>query len=490
MSKQALRRRRLLAVVTGGLIGLLVLAAVGAGIAASQFAEPGRIARNVTIEGVPVAGLTPQEAVGRLLEQWVPQLPQEIALTAGEGKWLLSPAELGSKLLLEQATDEAMQVGRRGGFLERLKERLGTWRQSHEVRVRCAVDESRLSQRLVELAQAVDLEPQNATVKVEGDQVTPLPGQKGRRLDLERSKQALRAALQDPAAGQVALVVEEQEPAITVDDLKHFDAVLSSYTTHYSTGQANRAHNIELAVKALNGTVIKPGQVFSLNEVLGPRQPEFGYKEAVTFIGGEISSSSGGGVCQISTTVYNAALLANMQMLRRSHHSMPVHYVPVGRDATVFYGQIDLQFSNPLTYPVLVLASADEGALTVRFLGYHEDDCDVEILRSGITSLPFETQETPDLLLEEGQRQVEKKGRSGYRVTVTRVVSKNGQEVAREVLHSDTYRPQAEAVRVGTKPKQGAPTGPPSGLGTTPTPATRPGVGAGPSSPGPPTVAH
>lgn len=461
MSEQSLRRRRKLAALTGGLIGLLALAALGVGIGASQFAQPDRIARNVTIQGVSVEGLSEAEAVSRVMEQWVRHLPQEIALTASPDKWLLSPQELGSKLLLEEAAGRAMQVGRRGGLLERTKERLRTWRRNHDIRVECAIDETRLTERLVELTQLVDRQPQNATVEVEGDKVTPIPGKKGRRLDLEQSKQALVTALQDPTVAQAALVVEEQEPAITVDDLEHFDTVLASYTTHYNTGQRNRSHNIELAVKALDRTLVKPGEEFSLNEVLGPRQPEFGYKEAVTFIAGEISSSSGGGVCQISTTVYNAALLANMEMLQRSHHSMPVHYVPIGRDATVFYGQIDLKFRNSLAHPILVLATAEKGSLTVKFLGYHEDDYDVEILRSGVSVLPFETKETEDPELAEGQREVEKKGRKGYRVTVTRVVKKDGEEVAREGLHTDTYRPQAEVVRVGTKRPEEAAEGPP-----------------------------
>lgn len=471
MSDPILRRRRRLAALTGGLLGLLVLVVLGVAIAASQFAQPGRIARNVTIEGVAVAGLTPEEAVSRVMAEWVRHLPQEIGLAAGSDKWMLSPQELGSKLLLQQAGAQAMQVGRRGGLLERTRERLVTWWQTHQVRVECAIDEAKLTERLVELTQEVDRQPQNATVKVEGDEVTPIAGKKGRRLDLERTKQVLLAALQDPTTSLVPLVVEEQAPTITVDDLKHFDTVLASYTTRYNTGQKNRSHNIELAVKALDRTVVKPGEVFSLNEVLGPRQPEFGYKDAVTFIRGEISSSSGGGVCQISSTVYNGALLANMEMIRRSHHSMPVHYVPMGRDATVFYGQIDLQFKNSLTHPVLILASAAKGELTVEFLGYHEDDYEVEILRSGVSVLPFETKETEDPELEEGKREVDKKGRKGYRVTVTRVVKKDGEEVGRQRLHTDTYRPQAEEVRVGAKGKEEALPEPPSAREGAPPPS-------------------
>jgi hypothetical protein len=128
----------------------------------------------------------------------------------------------------------------------------------------------------------------------------------------------------------------------------------------------------------------------------------------------------------------------------------------MGRDATVFWGLIDLKLENTLTYPVLILASAEGGRLTIRVLGYHADDRDVEILQGPVETIAYKTFEKPDPQLEAGKRVVEKKGRRGFRVTTTRVVRKDGQEVRREVLAHNLYRPYAEVVRVGTKPQADA----------------------------------
>ncbi len=484
------RRLRTFFIIAGALVGLLLVAVVGVAIAASQFAEPGRIARNATIEGIAVSGLTPSEAAARLQAEWVPALPRKVRLVAQatngpapggsagrnaengvDDVWLMAPEDLGRELLLAEAAEQALAIGRTGTLAQRTLARLRTWRRVQDVQVRGTVDEEELNGRLTDLQREVDREPVNARVEVDGEQVRPIRGRAGLKLDVEAARRRLLAALQDPATREVPLPVTVEQPEISADDLQHFDAVLASYTTHFNTGDRNRSHNIRLAAQSLDRQVVLRGKVFSLNEALGPRQPEFGYKDAVTFIAGEISSSSGGGVCQISTTLYNAALLANLKIVRRSHHSMPVHYVPVGRDATVFWGLIDLKFENTLTHPILILASTEGGSLTMRILGYHEDDYDVEILRSGVQTLPYKTFEKPDPKLEAGKREVEKKGRQGYQVTTTRVVRKDGEEIKREVLARDVYRPHAEVVRIGPRPSEGDAASAP-GAGRTGAPAT------------------
>jgi len=253
--------------------------------------------------------------------------------------------------------------------------------------------------------------------------------------------------------------------------------VLGQYTTKFRPHQRDRTHNLRLAAAALNETVIKPGEVLSLNERIGQRLEERGYRPAPIFIEGEVTASTGGGVCQIASTTYNAALLANLDIVERHHHSRPVDYVPTGRDATVYWGQYDLKIRNNLSHAVLLLATVGESSLTMKFLGAAEDDYDVEITRSGLTRIGYSTQEVPDPELEEGTRKVEKEGRSGWRVTVHRKVTRNGKLVREQKLHDDYYPPQNEIVRVGTKKKPPAP--------APPTPAPSPAPAPGP----PPTIA-
>jgi vancomycin resistance protein YoaR len=452
MSQPTERRRRPWLLLCLGVVALIPLATLGMAVTDNHFARAARIAHNVRIAGVPVGGETRPEALDAVMREWVADLPQQIRLHSGKGRdaWLLTPAELGSRLLLGEAIAEAFAIGRTGNVLERSLDRLRLWRSPRDVRVECAVDEDTLREALVELAGQVNREPRNADVAVADGDVQVVPEVWGRKLSIDESLAALAEALRDPTTKSVELAVEQQEPGVKATQLRKLEVVLGSFTTRFSLAKKSRCHNLQLAVRALNKALIMPGEVFSLNERLGPRQPEFGYREAGTFIRGELVPSAGGGVCQVSSALYNAALLANLKVVGRQHHSMPVEYISIGLDATVFYGVIDLKIRNNLKNPVLVLAHIEGNKLTVSCLGAAEDDYDVEIERSNIRRIAHERREIETDELPEGEEEVEKEGRDGYRVTVTRIVRREGQELERQVLHRDVYAPRTEVVRIGT----------------------------------------
>jgi len=155
----------------------------------------------------------------------------------------------------------------------------------------------------------------------------------------------------------------------------------------------------------------------------------------------------------VSTTTYNAALLANMEMIERRPHSRPVHYCPTGRDATVVYGQTDMRFKNSLNHAILILGGGEGNRLWAKILGKAEDDYDVKLIRTGLSSRGYATREVPDPELEEGKREIETDGRNGLRVTLIReIYSKDGELIDRQTMHNDVYPAQTEIVRVGTKP--------------------------------------
>lgn len=230
-----------------------------------------------------------------------------------------------------------------------------------------------------------------------------------------------------------------------------FQTVLARYSTPFNPGREQRTHNLRLAMGMVNQKVVRPGERFSANAVIGERLEEKGYKSAPIFLEGEVVPSTGGGVCQVASTLYNAALLANLQVNERHHHSRPVDYCPSGRDATLYYGQYDLKFTNTLKHPILIFGWIEGSRLHAAIIGHNDDKYEVELIRSDISTIGYQTKEVADPELEEGKREVEKPGRSGAKATLTRVVKKDGKEIARKVLHHDTYAPQTEVVRVGTK---------------------------------------
>src|SRR5439155_24386156 len=144
---------------------------------------------------------------------------------------------------------------------------------------------------------------------------------------------------------------------------------LATYSTALGGSSSNRRHNIRVACQAIDGTVLLPGDVFSYNNVVGPRSERAGFRTAPVIIRGELVPGTGGGICQVSSTLYNAALLADLKIVRRSHHQFPVHYVPPGRDATVAYGSLDLRFANSLSEPIALDVKSSGSRVIVHVFG-------------------------------------------------------------------------------------------------------------------------
>lgn len=438
------------------LIILLLILAVTAGalsVSAGNFRKSDLIANNVTISGVAVGRLRNAEATRKLQDEWLPTLPKTVTVLVGEEKHDLAAEDLGRQPQIEQAVAKAWHIGREGNLLAQMTTRLRMMRSTIEVPVQITVDEPSLSAELVKLAAQVDRPPVDATVSVSGDdEVSVTPGKPGLKLDRKGAATAITAALCKLQTEPVKLTCQEAQPSVSAADLAHLEVVLGSYSTPYSSGKVDRTHNLGLAIQAINKTVIMPGEVFSTDQTIGPRIAERGFREAPIFQDGEVTPATGGGICQIATTIYNAALFAGLEVVERHHHSQPVTYAPAGRDATVYAGQLDLRFRNTTGSPILMLGSVGDSRVYVRILGKREANRKVRIERSGLTSTPFDVKEIPDPDLEIGKREVEKKGRNGISVTVYRVITQPDGTEKRESLHTDTYRGQTQVVHVGTKP--------------------------------------
>jgi vancomycin resistance protein YoaR len=226
------------------------------------------------------------------------------------------------------------------------------------------------------------------------------------------------------------LVIHETEPPLRQADLSRVDTLLGSFHTDYGSSSPNRRHNVELAASHIDGTLLAPGQVFSYNDIVGPRETKLGWLDAPTYQDGQVVPGPGGGVCQTSTTLYNAVLRAGLKVVMRSHHSMPVHYVEPGRDATVAYDDLDFRFRNTTDAPILVGASARSGKLTFNLYGTGAaSPGQIELASSGHTP-------TPD---------------GGFTVTTYRVLKAPDGTISRDKISTDTYAPPPSASKKPAK---------------------------------------
>lgn len=243
-------------------------------------------------------------------------------------------------------------------------------------------------------------------------------------------------------------------PSKTINDLgeEAFPDLIATYTTRYDASNYNRSNNLAIAAKKINGTILMPGEIFSYNKVVGARTIEAGYKEAGAYAGGGVVQSVGGGICQISSTIYNTALLANLEIVDRSNHQFQTSYVSASRDATVSWGSLDFKFKNTRSYPIKIETSAKNGIAKVSFYGIKEEtEYEVIIQPQILSYIPYTVKYIEDSTLEQGKEIVEQAGYNGCKSEAYRILKLNGKVVSKTLLSRDTYDPMQRIVRRGTK---------------------------------------
>lgn len=286
------------------------------------------------------------------------------------------------------------------------------------------------------------------------------PHETGRYIDSKKLLEIISyvESRQNQEYEEILLPVEFIQPLVTKEELeeKLFRDVLASYTTYYKTdtqNNINRGINIGLAAESIDGTILLPGEEFSFNEIVGPRTPQKGYKIAHVYVQGQIRDGTGGGVCQVSTTLYNAVLRANLQVNERHNHMFTVGYVPLGTDAAVSYGYADLKFTNTSGHPLMIKADVNKNSIGFRIVSTNDyPDLKVKLATKAISTTPRTTIYLDDPNLPSGTVIVSEKGMDGY-VVDTYMKIYNGQTLLREEkLHRSVYQMLPQKIIRGTGP--------------------------------------
>lgn len=301
-------------------------------------------------------------------------------------------------------------------------------------------------------------EPQDAYVQKNPTVVHPEVNGVDFKISVEEAEELLK---EDKEEYTIPLKITKPKKTINNLGEEAFPDLLATFSTRFDGSNYNRNTNIKLAAKKVNGTVILPGEKFSFNTIVGSRTIEAGFKEGTAYVGGKVVPDVGGGVCQVSSTIYNTALLANMQIVERSNHMFTTGYVAASRDATVYYGSLDFVFKNSRKYPIKMVASANGGVCKVSIYGIKEEKEYEVIIQSKITSyINPTTIYKEDPTLEEGKEIVEQTAITGCRSEGYKILKLNGKIVSQTLLSKDTYKSRNKIVRRGTKKTTTTPTKP------------------------------
>ena len=265
--------------------------------------------------------------------------------------------------------------------------------------------------------------------------------------DLEATREILKEEKEE-----YEIELKITTPKVTTNQIgtEAFPNLLSSFTTRYDASNYPRTTNLKLAMQKLNGVVVNPGEVFSYNKTLGKRTTEAGYKEAGGFAGGRVVQTLAGGICQISSTLYDAVVYANLDVIERYNHMFLAGYVGAGKDATVVYGSLDFKFKNTRKYPIMIKTSIGNGVARVDIYGVKEEvEYDIDIVTSILSYTPYKVIREEDSSLKPGKEKVVQNGMNGCKSITYKVLKLNGVEVSREVLSSDTYDAMNKIIKYG-----------------------------------------
>jgi vancomycin resistance protein YoaR len=312
---------------------------------------------------------------------------------------------------------------------------------------------------LARLESSVDRSPRDADWAVgAGGKVRVLPGLAGITLDVEKSTAAILAAATRPLHRVAALTVTQQEPKRTTAQAAALGitGTVGAYETFFG-GDPNRIHNVQLVAHLVDRKLIAPGTTFSFNGTTGERSAAKGFLEAPVIINGELQTGLGGGVCQVSTTVFNAAFVAGLPITARTNHALYISHYPLGRDATVNYPDVDLKFVNDTRHWLLLRTWVSSDSLTVALYGTPQHRRVVSVAQPLRIVSPPPVKRTKDPSLPVGQRIVDDPGVPAQTTSVERKVYSASGKLLSDQHWSSYYRAEPKLVRVGTKkPKQPA----------------------------------
>jgi len=428
-------------------IGLVIISAI-------IFLSGEKIAPNVSIDGFDVGKMTLEEARDHLQNYFGNNLKDSYMTLEYEGKtWQLNYSEINYNYDYDRALAQAYSIARGGNLFKRYIDSIKVRMNKTDIPLNFSYDSESVKKFLSNIAKEINTEPIDATIRLVSGKFQITDEKPGSSLNEKKAFEMIDSAIKSKSIATIQLPVDKIEAAITRADLSNITDKLGEFSTRFNAANEARSYNIKLATKSVTDVLVKPGEVFSLNKTLGPRLAKYGYRAAKVLINNEYVDGIGGGVCQVSTTLYNAALLANLKIVERRNHSLPSSYIGLGRDATISGDYIDLKFMNNTPYPIYIYGEVTGNQVKFSIYGKNENKGrEIKIKTEVLKKIEPKIKIIEDKTLPVGTKIVEKKPIPGYVVRSYRIIVENGKEVLVEPLFTDTYRASDGVTRVGTKP--------------------------------------
>lgn len=407
----------------------------------------------VTVDGVDVSQMTLAQALDYFDTQIEPSYRQAtVVLDDGTA---VTAEQLGYSSNYADVLTSAWSAGRNGSLVERYKRiQLAVQTSGDHSVSRVPYDDQLVREYVAQIAQQVDTPARDASLKafnIETYEFEFESEQVGYTLNQESLVASIENALSN-GGGNISMLIATQQPQLTKETVASQYGMISSAITNASSSSSNRLSNIRLALSAINGTYLDPGESFSFNEVVGRRTTDRGYKTAAAYSSGKVTEEVGGGICQVSTTLFNAAVKADLKIDERHPHSLTVSYVDLGKDAAVDWGNKDLKFTNTSDDRIYICCYlTDDKRVRIGVFGkLLPDGMSITVEGQKTGTVDYKTEYQMNFTLYSGQTRVIQQGKKGYKAVAYKIWwDAQGNELKREELCKSTYQPTSEIVEYG-----------------------------------------
>lgn len=415
-------------------------------------------AKGVSIQNITVGGLTKEEAKTKLSKDLGDAIAKKsITLKKDDTKKCTIPLkELGVTYDFTDTLEKAFKKGHEGNLFERFQVATDGLGKAVNFELTYSYDNLKIEEGLNPYKEVFLIPAIDATIERKNKQFIITPEQLGEEMAIQETAVVLSENLEANTIEEpLTVILKAINPKYTAAQLQMVQMPISSFYTSYDNGDQYRNANLKVAAKNIN-EVLKPGETFSLGEHLEPITYDAGYRPSKVIVNGKLEDGIGGGVCQIASTLYNAVLLSNLEITVRQNHSLPVAYVPLGRDATYATDSIDFRFKNNSKYPVFIESYCENNKVYVNIFGHESVKPTFDEIKFQSDTVetipPPATQYIKDPHLLEGKKVQDTSPLYGKKVKLYKLYYNNGKLVNKEYIDQSYYRPRAEVIKVGTKP--------------------------------------
>ena len=432
-----------------------MVSAYASGSSGTKKAKVQTITEGVCIGSVDVGGMTKEEAK-KAVDAYVDSIKgTSFSLKGANGSFDATAQEMSVSADTDAAADEALSVCHEGSLIDRFVESEELKKGNVAVNMYLSVDKQKTANMIYDKSDELNIKAVNNSLQRNGDSFDFVPGQEGKEVDVVKSVYAINDFLQnswDGSANEIELVTNTVQPRGSKEELSKIKDNLGGFSTDFSSSAAGRAANVKNACSLINGSVIYPGEQFSVYEAISPITTDNGYQIAGAYENGQVVDSVGGGVCQVATTLYNAVIRAELEIVQRYNHSMIVNYVKPSDDAAIAGTYKDLKFKNNLDNPVYIEGYCSGGVITFNVYGVETRPANREIsFRSEtISEEDPVTQFKFDAGQPVGYFNTEQSAHKGLTARLWKTVTVDGTVQSDEVFNNSKYKSSPKIVTVGT----------------------------------------